>query len=119
MHRLARVSHGVDRRPARCCKARLGTNVLAEPEPDVEIIDFTLADPMLAVRPYCHNDHYWQVYFDTNRPIAESFGEVIEVDISSRRDPPWAIHDSTARMARSAVLKTTIPLPSMAFANES
>ena len=99
--------------------ARDDPDVLAEPEPDVEIIDFTLADPMLAVRPYCHNDHYWQVYFDTNRLIAESFGEVSEVDISSRRDPPWAIHDSTARMARSAVLKTTIPLPSMPFANES
>jgi small conductance mechanosensitive channel len=30
---------------------------------------------VLAVRPYCHNDHYWQVYFDTNRLIRESFGE--------------------------------------------
>ena len=28
----------------------------------------------LAVRPYCHTDHYWQVYFDTNRVIRESFG---------------------------------------------
>jgi small conductance mechanosensitive channel len=27
------------------------------------------------VRPYCHNQHYWQVYFDTNRLIRESFGE--------------------------------------------
>jgi small-conductance mechanosensitive channel len=26
------------------------------------------------VRPYCHTDHYWQVYFDTNRVIRESFG---------------------------------------------
>jgi small conductance mechanosensitive channel len=30
---------------------------------------------MLAVRPYCHTDHYWQVYFDTNRVIRESFGD--------------------------------------------
>jgi small conductance mechanosensitive channel len=22
-----------------------------------------------------HNDHYWQVYFDTNRTIQEAFGE--------------------------------------------
>jgi len=29
---------------------------------------------VLAVRPYCHTDHYWQVYFDTNRLIRESFG---------------------------------------------
>ena len=34
-----------------------------------------MAGPVLAVRPYCHNDHYWQVYFDTNRLIADSFGE--------------------------------------------
>jgi small conductance mechanosensitive channel len=29
---------------------------------------------MLAVRPYCHTDQYWQVYFDTNRVIRKSFG---------------------------------------------
>lgn len=50
-------------------------NVLAEPPPDVEIIEFTLVGPVLAVRPYCHTDHYWQVYFDSNRVIRESFGE--------------------------------------------
>jgi len=50
-------------------------NVLAEPAPDVEILEFTLVGPVLAVRPYCHNDSYWQVYFDTNRVIRESFGE--------------------------------------------
>ena len=42
--------------------------------PDVEILEFNLAGPVLAVRPYCHTDHYWQVYFDTNRVIRESFG---------------------------------------------
>ncbi|CAG9167534.1 mechanosensitive ion channel family protein [Cupriavidus pampae] len=50
-------------------------NVLTEPPVDVEILEFTLVGPVLAVRPYCHNDHYWQVYFDTNRVIRESFGE--------------------------------------------
>jgi small conductance mechanosensitive channel len=29
---------------------------------------------VLAVRPYCNNEHYWQVYFDTNRAIREGFG---------------------------------------------
>ena len=29
----------------------------------------------LAVRPYCHNDRHWQVYFDMNRLIVDSFGE--------------------------------------------
>ena len=49
-------------------------NVLPEPKVDVEILDFTLVGPVLAVRPYCHNDNYWQVYFDTNKLIAETFG---------------------------------------------
>ncbi|NOV22395.1 mechanosensitive ion channel family protein [Cupriavidus necator] len=50
-------------------------NVLAEPPVDVEILEFTLVGPVLAVRPYCHNDHYWQVYFDTNRILRECFGQ--------------------------------------------
>jgi small conductance mechanosensitive channel len=50
-------------------------NVVTAPAPDVEILTFNLAGPVLAVRPYCHTDHYWQVYFDTNRLIRESFGE--------------------------------------------
>ena len=47
-------------------------NVLAQPSVEVEILDFTLVGPVLAVRPFCHNDHYWQVYFDGNRTIRES-----------------------------------------------
>ena len=50
-------------------------HVLTDPAPDVEILEFNLAGPVLAVRPYVHNDHYWQVYFDTNRIIRETFGE--------------------------------------------
>ena len=50
-------------------------NVLPEPKVDVEILDFTLVGPVLAVRPYCHTDNYWQVYFDTNRMIREALGE--------------------------------------------
>ena len=50
-------------------------NVLKEPAVDVEIIEFNLVGPVLAVRPYCHTDHYWQVYFDTNKMIKEALGE--------------------------------------------
>lgn len=50
-------------------------NVLGDPPVDVEILEFTLVGPVLAVRPHCHNDHYWQVYFDTNRTIRDSFGQ--------------------------------------------
>jgi small conductance mechanosensitive channel len=48
-------------------------NVVQEPAPDVDILEFNLAGPVLAVRPYCNNIHYWQVYFDTNKVIRETF----------------------------------------------
>ncbi|MFQ3596200.1 MAG: mechanosensitive ion channel family protein [Sphingomonadaceae bacterium] len=47
-------------------------NVLADPAPVVEILDFNELGTVLAVRPFCHTDHYWQVTFDTNRLIAET-----------------------------------------------
>ena len=48
-------------------------NVLPAPTPVVEIFEFNLAGPVLVVRPYCANQHYWQVYFDTNRLIRNTF----------------------------------------------
>ncbi|BAU76862.1 mechanosensitive ion channel family protein [Metapseudomonas furukawaii] len=61
---------------AALLKARIAAipNVLADPPVDVEILEFNLVGPVLAVRPYCHNDAYWQVYFDTNRVIKEALG---------------------------------------------
>jgi small conductance mechanosensitive channel len=50
-------------------------NIVPEPRPDVEILQFNPLGPVLAVRPYCKNDHYWQVYFDTNRAIRAAFGD--------------------------------------------
>lgn len=50
-------------------------NVLVEPAVDVEILEFNLVGPVLAVRPYCHNDHYWQVYFEINRILREALAE--------------------------------------------
>jgi len=50
-------------------------NVLPTPAPTIEIFEFTLAGPLLVVRPFCANQHYWQVYFDTNRMIRNTFGE--------------------------------------------
>jgi len=48
-------------------------NVMTSPAPDVEILTFNLAGPVLAVRPHCNNKDYWQVYFDTNRLIRDTF----------------------------------------------
>ncbi len=49
-------------------------NVAQDPAPDIEILEFTPEGPKLCVRPYTHTDHYWQVYFDTNKAIVETFG---------------------------------------------
>ncbi len=50
-------------------------NVLDTPAPDIEILDFNERGTVLAVRPYCDTAHFWQVWFDTNRLIAATFGE--------------------------------------------
>ena len=73
----AQLSHSVDHNDAiRRLKEQVGKipNVATNPLPDVEILEFNLAGPVLAVRPYCHTDHYWQVYFDTNKIIRETCG---------------------------------------------
>ena len=44
-------------------------NVQTQPAPDVSLLDINLLGTVIAVRPYCHTDHYWQVYFDTNEAI--------------------------------------------------
>jgi len=75
---LAQLNHSVDHKDAmRLLKERLSRipNVLADPPPTVEILESNLAGPVLCVRPNCHNKDYWQVYFDTNRLIRETFGE--------------------------------------------
>jgi len=46
-------------------------NVLADPAPSIEILTFNPMGTVIAVRPFCHTDHYWQVYFDTNKTIAD------------------------------------------------
>jgi len=74
----ALISNSVDHRDAiRLLKDRLARipNVRSTPAPDVDVLQFTPAGPQLCVRPYCSNQHYWQVYFDTNRLIREAFGE--------------------------------------------
>ena len=74
---VAQLHHGVDHREAielLTAKLREIPNVLDTPAPDLVILEFNLAGPVLAVRPYCHTDHYWQVYFDANETIRDVFG---------------------------------------------
>jgi small conductance mechanosensitive channel len=75
---VAQLNHSVDHRLAiPMLRERLARipNVMKDPAPVIEILNFEAAGPVLAVRPFTHNDNYWQVYFDTNRAIREAFGE--------------------------------------------
>ncbi len=75
--RTAQLAFGVDALDAIArLKPALAMipNVVTTPAPDVEIIDFNALGTVLAVRPYCHTRDYWQVYFDTNKLIASTFG---------------------------------------------
>ena len=77
VERTAQLAFGVDPLDAIArLKPALASipNVLATPAPDVEILDFNALGTQLAVRPYCNNNDYWQVFFDTNKLIAETFG---------------------------------------------
>ena len=75
---VAQLSHGVDPNEAI---AKLKTALAKIPHaskevgPDVHILEFNLAGPVLCVRPYVHTDHYWDVYFATNMTIKETFGD--------------------------------------------
>ena len=50
-------------------------NVATSPAPDVSLLDMNLVGPVIAVRPYTNNSHYWQVYFDTNEAIVRTARE--------------------------------------------
>jgi small conductance mechanosensitive channel len=74
----AQLAHDVDPRQAVALllpKLALIPNVLASPAPEVTLLTFNPMGPVLAVRPHCHNDNYWQVYFDTNMLIRNTFSE--------------------------------------------
>lgn len=91
---LAQLAHSTNHIAAiELLKSRLASipNVLADPAPCVELLEFNLAGPVLAVRPFCHNSNYWQVYFDTNRLIREGFREAgFEVP-----EQHYALHHAT------------------------
>jgi small conductance mechanosensitive channel len=74
----AQIAHGVDPHDAIARlseRVRRVPNVLTNPSPSVEILTFNPMGTVIAVRPFCHNDHYWQVYFDTNKAIVAVAGE--------------------------------------------
>jgi small conductance mechanosensitive channel len=103
----ATINNTVDHRQAiAILKERLARipNVRGTPAPVVDVLEFAPAGPVLCVRPYCGNEHYWQVYFDSNRAIREAFGDAgfpapvpaysvsgAEPAVATRVDPPFGI----------------------------
>jgi len=75
---VAQLHGAVDHNAAiELLKARVAKipNVRTSPAPVVEIQEFTPFGPLLAVRPFCEQKDYWQVYFDTNKMIKDAFGD--------------------------------------------
>jgi small conductance mechanosensitive channel len=76
--RTAQLSGAVD--PAEACSRLRDAvasipNVAVSPAPEVNLLDLNSLGQVIAVRPYCSNEHYWQVYFDTNEAIARTCKE--------------------------------------------
>jgi small conductance mechanosensitive channel len=72
VERTAQLAGGVDTLDAIArLTAAVGQipNVAVTPAPEVNLLDINLLGTVIAVRPYCNNTHYWQVYFDTNAAI--------------------------------------------------
>lgn len=67
-------------------------NVLKQPAPSVEIVEFKPSGTVLAVRCYCMNDTFGQVHADTNRVISEVIGDAgyaIRVNDDPLRSSHW------------------------------
>jgi len=76
--RVAQLAGGVDPLQAidklRAAVVQI-PNVSTTRPPKVSLLDMNLNGPVIAVRPYTHTDHYWQVYFDTNAAIVRTCQE--------------------------------------------
>ncbi len=70
--RTVQLAHGVDVADAleRFKRAVSGIdNVSKVAAPEVNLLELKLEGPVIAVRSYAHNDHYWQVFFDMNLAV--------------------------------------------------
>jgi small conductance mechanosensitive channel len=78
VERVAQLAGGVDPLLAierfKEAVARI-PNVSSSHLPEVNVLDINLVGPVIAVRPFAHTNHYWQVYFDTNEAIIRTCQE--------------------------------------------
>ena len=78
VERVAQLAAGVDPLDAIArlkAAVALIPNISTSMPPEVNLLDMKLEGPVIAVRPYTHTDHYWQVYFDTNEAIVRTCAE--------------------------------------------
>lgn len=107
----AQLDHRVDVQDAIArLREALGRipNTTTDPAPQVEVLTFNERGPVLAVRPFCHTAQYWQVYFDTNRTIRDTFG------LAGYPVPEahWCLHgDEAGAPSAAARLRTRDPEP--------
>ena len=106
VERTAQLANGVDPIEAiRLLRAAVEAipNVAKVPAPEVSLLDMKLEGPVIAVRPYTHNDNYWQVYFDTNEaivrtgreagwpvPAGTQIHQVAQAPAATAQRPGWA-----------------------------
>ncbi|MDQ3366709.1 MAG: mechanosensitive ion channel family protein [Myxococcota bacterium] len=72
----AQIAHTVDIEDAiQRLRVRVAAlpHVQASPAPVIEVLDATPSGPVLAVRPFTDNAHYWDVFFATSRAIRDEF----------------------------------------------
>jgi len=71
----AQLAHGADHQKAIMLlkeSVQTITGVESDPGVLVEVLEFNLSGPVLAVRPFCNTAVYWDVYFATNKMIRET-----------------------------------------------
>jgi small conductance mechanosensitive channel len=74
----AQIAHNVDHKQVIQMLEEHGkqiANVLSDPAPSASISELKAAGPVVTLALFCHNSDYWQVYFDGNRMIRETFTE--------------------------------------------
>ncbi len=75
---VASISYEDDYEKARQLIIELLANnpkVLKDPEPNVRMIEHASSSINIIVRPWCRNEDYWDVYFDTMEGIRAAFIE--------------------------------------------
>ncbi len=75
----AQIAHGVNLHELSLrliARLKQIPNVAQNPEPAVAILEFNAAGTVLYVRPFCNNQHYWQVLDDSQKAIAEVTGNL-------------------------------------------